>query len=112
MEVTLPNYFWFTNSIRDNGEHGNIYTGSVGTNPTEGCLMCENLYYKAWVKKISGKDEEEQFSFFAQSWFRTAWTPGKGKEAVDFEERTFPNEEESVEKIKEWLRERAKRLEK
>ena len=103
MEIVIPGYWWFQNSIAPKGKSGNIFTGSYGADPLRGSLgktiMCYNILLKTF--------DDDSVRYVVNVWYELAWKDGKGKELTETETKEFDDGEESLPLIVDWLKEKA-----
>lgn len=95
--IKLPNYLWFVQE--HNGDYLiNVYSGSLGTDPQEGCINKTTFNYKAFVKLIK---DEGPVSFYVEYYWRLPWNQGGAtSEVVSME---FDASAESIVKAEKWL---------
>lgn len=95
--IQLPNYLWFVQE--QGGKYlTNVYSGSLGTDPQEGCMNKTIFNYKAFVKIT---EEEGPVSFCAEYYWRFPWNQGgRTSEVVAME---FDVSAESIAKAEKWL---------
>ncbi|MDD6275893.1 MAG: hypothetical protein PUB20_03615 [Clostridia bacterium] len=62
--IKLPKYNWFDGLMMFGGA-GNIYTGSIGTDPKRGAVDANCFRYRVWLEK----DENGEKSLIA-AWYR------------------------------------------
>lgn len=93
--IKLPNIEWFFGEIRFHGK-GNIYSGSFGTDSSEGIFSSDILNFKVWIESL-----EDDYIFVCNIF--------KGNkaycfdEAEIFEKRTFPGIKESIPEIEAFI---------
>ena len=83
-EVNLPSLKWF--------EVGNIYTGSLGTDPARGCLNTTTFNYR--VNVMVG-------ALCVQCWLQPPWNSPEKKSEVLREQ--FAATDSGINEVKSWL---------
>lgn len=68
--VDLPGLDWFSN--------GNVFSGSLGTDPYRGCLNTTTLNYRVYIGKVGG----EKF-FLAFCWLIPPWNAPKAMDEIN-----------------------------
>ncbi|MBR3362180.1 MAG: hypothetical protein IKG39_12650 [Lachnospiraceae bacterium] len=58
--VKLPSMNWF--------KYGQVYTGSLGTDPLRGCLSCTTFNYRAQMVSVDETNELVAVCFFRLPW--------------------------------------------
>ena len=101
MEIKIPNYFWFSNCKAAKGKKGHPYTGSAGADPVHGCMKRTTLSFTVVLKTL----DDDSVVFSAECWREQPWVKGKGKEKTDHVTAEFPDSEESIALIAQWLSE-------
>lgn len=95
--IQLPNYLWFVQE--QGGKYlTNVYSGSLGTDPQEGCMNKTTFNYKAFVKTTK---DEGHISFYVEYHWRFPWNQGGAISEVVSKE--FDASAESIAKAEEWL---------
>lgn len=98
MEVCLPNYYWFKNPIDAGRSAGNVYSGSLGTDPQKGGLNVPTFNYKVSIAK---EKESGEVTFSVSCFVQLGWD--KRGEKVDGWEATFPDGEEGLKQVRDFL---------
>ena len=96
--IDLPRYHWLV-SKHEGRFVTNIYSGSMGTLPDQGCVNVRTLNYRVYVDTSSG--EESAFRLIAESYIIQPWSRGGNK--TDFERAEFEGSEKGVKDAAEWL---------
>ena len=97
-KIDLPRYHWLV-SKHEGRFVTNIYSGSMGTPPDQGCVNVRTLNYRVYVDISSG--EESSFRLIAESYIIQPWSRGGDK--TDFERAEFKGSEKGVKDAEEWL---------
>ena len=97
-KIDLPRYHWLV-SKHEGRFVTNIYSGSMGTLPDQGCVNVRTLNYRVYVDTSSG--EESAFRLIAESYIIQSWSYGGHK--TDFERAEFESSENGVREAEEWL---------
>ena len=97
-KIDLPRYHWLV-SKHEGRFVTNIYSGSMGTLPDQGCVSVRTLNYRVYVDTSSG--EKGTLRLIAESYIIQPWSRGGNK--TDFERAEFENSEKGVEDAGEWL---------
>lgn len=95
--INLPRYIWF---IQKQGEKyiTNIYTGSLGTDPKQGCINKITYNYRAFIKTTK---EDGPISFHVEYFWRMPWIDGDAKSELF--EKEFVASQEGINKAETWL---------
>ena len=95
--IQLPNYLWF---IQKQGEKylTNVYSGSLGTDPQEGCMDKATFNYKAFIKT---EKDVGPIAFRVECFWRLPWNQGGSTTEVVAME--FDASAESITKAEKWL---------
>lgn len=105
MEIKIQNYYWFSNSVDEEGKHGNVFSGSVGTDSSNGFMNTRTFEYRVHLAM-----KDEAIVFFVDSWVLPEWASGKGKVKENEETVYFDNNEDSVPLIEKHLTDRMNEL--
>lgn len=88
-EIKAPRFDWLVGGSRIGGSY-NRYFGSVGTDPSKGCL-CEKIFnYSVWIEK---NDEQEVFkaaAYYGTNSFDNTPEDEIETETFDFEQESLP----------------------
>ena len=104
MELTLPNYDFFTNGMAVEHEEpkkqraGNAYTGSLGTDPQRGFTGSKAFEYRVLLKK----DIEGNKAFIVSCCVRPPLSPVTEQQ----QQAVYPAAAESLPEIEKWLLEK------
>lgn len=93
--IDLPDYPWFY-QITGGKPITNIFTGSYGTNPSEGCINVTTFNYKVFIDSKSDPNR-----LVAQCFNQFPW--GSKRERSEIVSRDFENSQEGYEAAKQWL---------
>ena len=97
-KIDLPRYHWLV-SKHEGRFVTNVYSGSMGTLPDQGCVSVRTLNYRVYVDISSG--EESTFRLIAESYIIQPWHLGGHK--TDFERSEFEGSEQGIARAAEWL---------
>lgn len=97
--INVPRLDWLIGGSRI-GMSYNRYFGSCGTDPITGCLANKIFNYTVWIEKIEQTEYIKAAVYYGMKSYDN--TDEEEKEEV-----TFECEEESLEKVKIWLFEKA-----
>ena len=97
-KIDLPRYHWLV------GKHEgrfvtNVYSGSMGALPDQGCVGVRTFNYRVYVDISSG--EESIFSLIAESYIIQPRSRGGNK--TDAEHAEFESSENGVREAEVWL---------
>lgn len=87
-EIKLPNLLWF--------QYGNVYTGSLGTDPMTGCMNVTTFNYKVCVSEAKGRKV-----LLAAYYFRLPWNAVSNMDEVTI--GSFEVSEFGLEVATNWL---------
>jgi hypothetical protein len=95
--ITLPPLSWF---IQKNGKtvSTNIYTGSLGTDPSKGCLYIASFNYKVYVQP---ENTDKPACLYAE--YNVRKSLNDGGQIVLGEKEAFPVHTEGLKTASEWL---------
>ena len=96
--IELPHYRRFF-SKQEGRYIANPYSGSLGTNPSRGCVTELTFHYRIWVDISSGV--EEDFRIIAETYLRQPWSLGSG--VTDSMRAEFENNEASLADAAAWI---------
>ena len=97
-KIDLPNLNWLLS--KHEGRYAtNVWTASLGTYPSEGCINIETFNYRVYVDTSSGNESE--FRLIAESYIINPWSDGGNKS--DMEHAEFEVSENGVTLASEWL---------
>ena len=97
-KIDLPRCNWLVS--RNGGRFvTNIYSGSAGTLPGQGCVSVRTFNYRVYVDVSGG--EESTFRLIAEGFVIQPWSLGGHK--TDFERAEFEISEKGVKDAEEWL---------
>lgn len=98
-KIDLPRCNWLVS--RNGGRFvTNIYSGSAGTLPGQGCVSVRTFNYRVYVDVSGG--EESTFRLIAEGFVIQPWSLGGHK--TDPERAEFEISEKGVKDAEEWLR--------
>ena len=97
-KIDLPRYHWLV-SKHEGRFVTNIYSGSMGTLPDQGCVSVRTFNYRVYAD-ISGR-EESSFRLIAESFIVLPWHLGGCK--TNFERAEFESSENGIRAAEEWL---------
>lgn len=97
-KLDLLRYHWLV-SKHEGRFVTNIYSGSMGTLPDQGCVSVRTFNYLVYVDISSG--EESTFRLIAESHIIQPWHIGGHKTATELAE--FESSENGVKEAEEWL---------
>lgn len=93
MSISLPEDFWFV----QNGEiTGNVFSGSVGTDPMKGCISETTFNYK-----VSVEEKDTKFIVIASCYIQLPFN--KGSEKINIEQQTFDLKKNGLSCAQKWL---------
>ena len=95
----LPHCHWLV-SKHEGRFVTNVYSGSMGTLPDQGCVNVRTFNYRIYVDISSG--DESTFRLIAKSYVSQPWNCGGKK--TDFDRAEFENSENDVPDAEERLR--------
>ncbi|MDD6147118.1 MAG: hypothetical protein PUB43_08775 [Oscillospiraceae bacterium] len=101
-EIFVPLLSWLIGASRIGGNY-NTYVGSRGTDPAQGCFGRKIFNYRIWIERI-GEDDEEEELLKAAVYYGLKAYENCGEEEI--ETTVYELEEESREKIRQWLTEK------
>ena len=95
--IQLPNYSWF---VQKQGEKylTNVYSGSLGTDPQEGCISKTTFNYRAFVQIAK---DVGPVSFNVEYYWRFPWN--KGGTTTEVVSMKFDASAQSIAKAEAWL---------
>ena len=94
--IQLPKFNWFDGLMMFGGK-GNVYTGSIGTDPQRGTVSESCFRYRVWLEK----DENSEKSLIAV-WYRGC----QCYEATDKNQtvrKEFEGSQRGISEAQEWL---------
>ena len=97
-KIDLPRYHWLV-SKHEGRFVTNIYSGSMGSLPDQGCVSARTFNYRVYVDISSG--EESSFRLIAETYNIQPWNRGGNK--TDFERAEFESSEKGISEAEEWL---------
>ena len=97
-KIDLPRYHWLV-SKHEGRFVTNIYSGSMGTLPDQGCVSVRTFNYRVYVDISSG--EGSTFRLIAESYIIQPWHIGGHKTDTEYAE--FESSESGVREAEEWL---------
>ncbi len=95
--IEIPDYPWFY-QITGGKPITNIFTGSVGTIPTQGCLNVTTFNYKVFIDSKSDPNR-----IVAQCYNQFPW--GNNPSTSELVTKDFENSEEGHKEAIKWLSE-------
>lgn len=95
--ISLPPLSWFI-QISEKTVVTNIYTGSSGTDPCNGCLHTASFNYKVYVQL---GNKENPALLRAEYNIRSPWK--EGCQIVSAEQESFSADIEGIQIASEWL---------
>lgn len=98
MKLELPDYYWFKNPIDAGRMAGNVFSGSVGTDPQKGGLHQPTFNYKVSIAKDK---ETNEVTFSVSCYVQLGWD--RRGEKVDSREAIFPDGEEGYTEVRTFL---------
>ena len=97
-KIDLPHLHWLIS--RHEGRYAtNVWSASLGTSPSEGCMNVKTFNYRVYVDTSSGNENE--FRLIAESYIINPWSGGGHKS--DMEHAEFEVSENGVTLASEWL---------
>lgn len=96
--IDLPRCRWFA-SEHEGRLVTNIYSGSSGTLPDQGCMSVRTWNFRVFADVSGGKESE--FRLIAESYVIQPWHRGGNK--TDFERAEFEGSEKGVKEAEVWL---------
>ena len=95
--VKLPQLAWFVN-LYETRYVTNVYSGSLGTDPSNGCINNHTFNYKVYVDMIYKK--ESDFYLIAEIFIAPPWNVKKDK--IVYSKR-FPCSDDGVSQAEQWI---------
>ena len=97
-KIDLPNLHWLIS--KHEGRYAtNVWSASLGTSPSEGCINIKTFNYRVYVDTSCANESE--FRLIAESYIINPWSDGGNKS--DMEHAEFEVSENSVTRAREWL---------
>ena len=97
-KIDLPHLHWLIS--RHEGRYAtNVWSASLGTSTSEGCMNVKTFNYRVYVDTSS--ENENKFRLIAESYIVNPWSGGGHKS--DMERAEFEVSENGVTFASEWL---------